>query len=77
VVPVGPPKTVTVEDSFKGCPSIEAARRVVRVLAPDLLARLQEEHEVCCSCAVTAARKAHLCVPRFVCLTRALYDVHV
>lgn len=69
VVPVGPPKTVTVEDSFKGCPSIEAARRVVRVLAPDLLARLQEEHEVCCAlgCVATAARTAapcaRLCVP--------------
>lgn len=49
MVPVGPPKTVTVEDSFKGCPTIEAARRVVKVLAPDLLARLQEEHEVCCA----------------------------
>lgn len=43
---MGPPKTVTVEDSFKACPSIEAARRVVQVLAPDLLARLEEEHEV-------------------------------
>ena len=65
MVPVGPPKTVTVEDSFKGCPTIDAARRVVRVLAPDLLARLQEEHEVRCSSAVSAARQAHLCVPRF------------
>jgi hypothetical protein len=67
VTPMGPPKTVTVEDSFKGCPSIEAARRVVRVLAPDLLARLQEEHEVCCSSAVSAARKAHMCVSFFKC----------
>ena len=39
----GPPKAVTVEDSFKSCPSLQAAERVVQVLAPDLLARLQEE----------------------------------
>lgn len=42
----GPPKSVTVEDSFKGCPGAEAARRVIKVLAPDFLQRLAEEHEV-------------------------------
>ena len=34
------------EDSFKCAPGPDAARRVIKVLAPDLLARLAEEHEV-------------------------------
>ena len=84
----GPPKSVTVEDSFKSCRGFATAERVrfcagsgllaqpvqascralthhmcaplhalpqvVRVLAPNLLARLQEELEVssacCCAC---------------------------
>ncbi|KAL4854768.1 DNA polymerase iota [Chlorella vulgaris] len=39
----GPPKSVTVEDSFKSCPSFAAVEKVVNVLAPDLAARLLEE----------------------------------
>jgi len=42
----GPPKTVSVEDSFKSCASLAGARSVLSVLAPDLLARLREELEV-------------------------------
>lgn len=44
VRPTGPPKSVTVEDSFKACASMDAARTVLRVLAPDLLARLYDEY---------------------------------
>ena len=40
-----PPKAVTVEDSFRSCTSLEAAGYVLKVLAPDLLLRLQEELE--------------------------------
>lgn len=43
VKPVGPPKAVTVEDSFKSCTTHAAARHVLAVLAPDLLARLAED----------------------------------
>ena len=39
----GPPKSITVEDSFKSCDSHEAALQVLRVLAPDLLSRLEED----------------------------------
>ena len=46
VQPRGPPKAVTVEDSFRSAASWEAVQRVVGVLAPDLLARIQEEAEV-------------------------------
>ena len=34
------------EDSFKSCSSLTAAEHVVRVLSPDLLARLSDEYEV-------------------------------
>ncbi len=43
--PVVPPKAVTVEDSFKSCSTPTAAAHVLKRLAPDLLARLQEEVE--------------------------------
>lgn len=43
VKPAGPPKAVTVEDSFKSCTTHVAARHVLAVLAPDLLARLAED----------------------------------
>lgn len=46
IKPPQPSKTVTVEDSFKSCASPAAAAHVMKVLAPDLLARLREEHEV-------------------------------
>ena len=39
-------KAITVEDSFKSCTSIAAARTVLAVLAPDLLHRLHEELQV-------------------------------
>ena len=41
-----PPKSITVEDSFKSCTSLTAARHILRVLAPDLLARIAEEYQV-------------------------------
>ena len=41
----GPPKSITVEDSFKSCTSLAAAQHVLRILAPDLLARLREDAE--------------------------------
>lgn len=37
---------MTVEDSFKSCTSLAAARGALCVLAPDLLARLREELQV-------------------------------
>ena len=40
------PKSVTVEDSFKSCTTLAAARHVLRVLAPDLLARVAEDAQV-------------------------------
>lgn len=43
----GPPKSITVEDSFKDCSSLHSAHHVIRVLAPDLLARMVEDSEVC------------------------------
>ena len=46
VVAQRPPKSITVEDSFKSCTSLTAARHILRVLAPDLLARVAEEYQV-------------------------------
>lgn len=46
VKPSQPPKAVTVEDSFKSCTTPAAAAHVLKILAPDLLRRLQEEFEV-------------------------------
>lgn len=43
MTPRGPPKSITVEDSFKSCDSNDAALRVLRVLLPDLWARLLED----------------------------------
>ena len=43
VTPSGPPKSITVEDSFKSCSSWEGVGRVLEVLLPDLIARLEEE----------------------------------
>jgi hypothetical protein len=43
----GPPKSITVEDSFKDCSSLPAAQHVIKVLAPDLLARMVEDYQVC------------------------------
>ncbi len=43
----GPPKSITVEDSFKDCSSLHAAEHVIKVLAPDLLARMAEDYQVC------------------------------
>ena len=45
VVQQGPPKAVTVEDSFRGCKGLVGATQVLSVLGPDLVARLQEEEE--------------------------------
>ena len=42
----GPPKSITVEDSFKSCSSLPAAEHVINVLAPDLLARMVEDQQV-------------------------------
>jgi nucleotidyltransferase/DNA polymerase involved in DNA repair len=39
VTPRGPPKSLTVEDSFKTCKSYAEAKRVLQRLAPDLLER--------------------------------------
>eukprot|EP00803_Ostreobium_quekettii_P002168 evm.model.scf_1291.1 EVM.evm.TU.scf_1291.1 scf_1291:8552-11388(+) len=41
----GPPKSITVEESFKSCTTLAAARSVITVLAPDLLLRLEEDHD--------------------------------
>ncbi|UPR01199.1 DNA polymerase iota [Chloropicon primus] len=44
VVPKGPPKTVSVEDSFKSLEGYEATMKVLKsVLVPDLLTRLRED----------------------------------
>ena len=40
VVPSGPPKSLSVEDSFRGASSFEALEKVVAVLVPDLVERL-------------------------------------
>lgn len=45
VVPRGPPKSITVEDSFKSCDSPAAVTRVLHVLLPDLWTRLVEDGE--------------------------------
>lgn len=42
----GPPKSITVEDSFKDCSSLVAAEHVIKVLAPDLWARMVEDQQV-------------------------------
>lgn len=44
VVPVGPPKAITVEDSCRGIKDFSAAGAMLSVLAPDLAIRLAEEH---------------------------------
>lgn len=46
VVDRGPPKSITVEDSFKSCGTFVAAQHVLQVLAPDLLARMAEDFQV-------------------------------
>lgn len=46
VVPSGLARSVTVEDSFRSCLGMAAAESVLSVLAPDLVARLEEEAEV-------------------------------
>lgn len=43
VIPKGPPKSVTVEDSFKSAETYAAAQTVLRVLAPDLVRRLDDD----------------------------------
>lgn len=43
VIDQGLPKSITVEDSFRGCSGFTAAMQVIKVLVPDLLARLEEE----------------------------------
>ena len=45
VVPTGPPKSASVEDSFKSCNSWGAVERVLRVLYPDLLVRVAEVYD--------------------------------
>ena len=40
-----PPAAVTCEDSFRACSSSDAVARVLAVLAPDLVSRVDEEHE--------------------------------
>jgi len=45
VIEQGPPKSITVEDSFRSCRGYSAAKQVLQVLSPDLVARLQEEEE--------------------------------
>jgi len=44
VVPVGLARGISVEDSFKGVSDFSSAASVLAVLAPDLAARLREEH---------------------------------
>ena len=44
VVPVGPPKAITVEDSCRGITTFAAAHSMLSVLSPDLATRLAEEH---------------------------------
>ena len=45
VIEQGPPKSITVEDSFRSCRGYPAVKQVLQVLSPDLVARLQEEEE--------------------------------
>ena len=40
-----PPSSVTCEDSFRSCSSWDSVDKVLRVIAPDLVARMDEEHE--------------------------------
>ena len=40
-----PPAAVTCEDSFRACSSLDAVARVLAVLAPDLVSRVDEERE--------------------------------
>ena len=40
-----PPSSVTCEDSFRSCTSWDSVDEVLRVIAPDLVARMDEEHE--------------------------------
>ena len=40
-----PPAAVTCEDSFRACSSSDAVARVLAVLAPDLVSRVDEEYE--------------------------------
>lgn len=39
------PSSVTCEDSFRSCTSWDSVDEVLRVIAPDLVARMDEEHE--------------------------------
>lgn len=50
----GPARSITVEDSFKSCTTLAAAVHVLRILAPDLLTRLKEDHEVATKILVVA-----------------------
>ena len=43
VTPSGPPHSLCVEDSFKGCDSLPQLQMVLRVLGPDLQRRLQQD----------------------------------
>ena len=43
VTPSGPPQSLCVEDSFKGCDSLQQLQMVLRVLGPDLQRRLQQD----------------------------------
>ena len=43
VTPSGPPQSLCVEDSFKGCDSLPQLQMVLRVLGPDLQRRLQQD----------------------------------
>ena len=45
VTPRGPPKSITVEDSFKRCSSFAEAQLVLQRLAPDLVERIRAEAE--------------------------------
>ncbi|BDA49872.1 DNA polymerase iota at N-terminal half [Coccomyxa sp. Obi] len=45
VVQSGPPRSITVEDSFKSCTSFTAAVHILQILVPDLLIRLREDYE--------------------------------
>lgn len=41
----GPPKSLSVEDSFQPCTSFRQAEEVIRSLAPDLISRLDEDKD--------------------------------
>eukprot|EP00850_Spirogloea_muscicola_P008888 SM000048S16600 [mRNA] locus=s48:607575:611942:- [translate_table: standard] len=41
----GPPKSISVEDSFRGCTSLAIAQTILAMLAPDFIARLDEDRE--------------------------------